>query len=620
VSRDQSKGALALALAAATLTACATPVGVERADVRAVHQALTANALSAGRPSAPTVQVLHRLGLFDRFERAPDATLAELHRGLAPTGDEDRLFALAELSFLRGEDSSERSHLLAAAAYAYAFLFPGDDGTPPGPFDPRLRLASDLYNRALTGGMAAPDRTEVVLEEGTFELPFGSLEIVRASPVFRWVGYELASFVPAANFEVRGLRNRYRQRGIGAPLAASLASQFADGDPPPGHARIPVHLKVPTTALLRFESPRARLAKGRLRATLELHSPDDSRGVSIDGREVPLEFETTSALALGLEGAPVWDFELAGFRSGDFQLFGPDRLQDGLVMLHPYRPGRIPVVLVHGTASSPARWAELLNELENDPRIWERFQLWLFLYNTGNPVALSGALLREALIGALSELDPEGQDPALQRMVVIGHSQGGLLTKLTSVESGNRFWENLSEIPISELELEPATRELLQRSLFVEPLPFVRRLVFVCTPHRGSYLTVTRFVGLQPARWVAGLVELPGYFASTAVDLVALNEDRKLRRNLERIPNSIDNMTPGDPFLETLASLPIAPGVAAHSIMKASPRSWSCAPGTPRRRTPRRSRRCGASCSSTRPGRERKALAGGISCIISACD
>jgi hypothetical protein len=462
VSRDQSKGALALALAAATLTACATPVGVERADVRAVHQALTANALSAGRPSAPTVQVLHRLGLFDRFERAPDATLAELHRGLAPTGDEDRLFALAELSFLRGEDSSERSHLLAAAAYAYAFLFPGDDGTPPGPFDPRLRLASDLYNRALTGGMAAPDRTEVVLEEGTFELPFGSLEIVRASPVFRWVGYELASFVPAANFEVRGLRNRYRQRGIGAPLAASLASQFADGDPPPGHARIPVHLKVPTTALLRFESPRARLAKGRLRATLELHSPDDSRGVSIDGREVPLEFETTSALALGLEGAPVWDFELAGFRSGDFQLFGPDRLQDGLVMLHPYRPGRIPVVLVHGTASSPARWAELLNELENDPRIWERFQLWLFLYNTGNPVALSGALLREALIGALSELDPEGQDPALQRMVVIGHSQGGLLTKLTSVESGNRFWENLSEIPISELELEPATRELLR--------------------------------------------------------------------------------------------------------------------------------------------------------------
>ncbi len=180
-------------------------------------------------------------------------------------------------------------------------------------------------------------------------------------------------------------------------------------------------------------------------------------------------------------------------------------------------------------------------------------------------MALSGALLREALVAALLELDPEGQDPALQRMVVIGHSQGGLLAKLTAVESGNRFWENVSETPISELE--PETRQLLQRALIVEPLPFVRRLVFISTPHRGSYLTVMRFAGLQPARWVAALVQLPGSLASTAVDLVALSEDRKLRRDFERIPNSVDNMTPGDPFLETLASLPVAPWVATHSII-----------------------------------------------------
>ena len=38
-------------------------------------------------------------------------------------------------------------------------------------------------------------------------------------------------------------------------------------------------------------------------------------------------------------------------------------------MLHPHKTGRIPVVLVHGTASSPARWAELVNELENDPQL-----------------------------------------------------------------------------------------------------------------------------------------------------------------------------------------------------------------------------------------------------------
>ncbi len=564
---SRAGGLLALAFAAGALTACATPVGVKRVDVQTVHHELTANVLSAGTPSAPTVQVLHRLGLFDRFDDEPDAVLAELHRGLAPTGDEDRLFALAELSFLRGEKTLERARLLAAAAYAYAFLFPGEEGTPPGSFDPRLRLASDLYNRALTGGLSTPDLEGVALEEGSFELPFGSLEIARASPVFAWAGYELVSFVSAADLQVRGLRNRYRQRGIGAPLAATISSEFADAEPPPGHDRIPARLKVPVTVLLRFESPRSGLAEGRLRATLELYSLDDARRVSIDGREVPLEFETTSSLALGLEGAPIWDFETAGFRSGDFRLFNLDRHQDGLMMLHPYRPGRIPVVLVHGTASSPARWAELVNELENDPRIWERFQIWLFIYNTGNPVSLSGGLLREALVDTLAELDPEGRDPALQRMVVAGHSQGGLLTKLTAVESGNRFWENVSETPIDELELKPETRELLESSLFFEPLPFVQRLVFISTPHGGSYLTAVRFAGLQPARWVAGLVQLPGYLAGAAVDLVALNRDRKLMRSFERIPTSIDNMTPGNPFLQALASLPVAPGVAAHSII-----------------------------------------------------
>ena len=116
-------------------------------------------------------------------------------------------------------------------------------------------------------------------------------------------------------------------------------------------------------------------------------------------------------------------------------------------MLQPYRPGKIPVVLVHGTASSPARWAELINELGGDPRIREQFQIWVFLYDTGNPIGYSAGRLRAALTATVQELDPEGKDPALRRMVVIGHSQGGLLTKLTAIDSGTRFWDRISTKP-----------------------------------------------------------------------------------------------------------------------------------------------------------------------------
>jgi hypothetical protein len=119
---------------------------------------------------------------------------------------------------------------------------------------------------------------------------------------------------------------------------------------------------------------------------LEFYTPDAARSLNIEGVDVPIEYETTSALALTLEGAPIWDFEIAGFRSGDFAIGAQKLLREGLFMMRPHRTGRIPVVLVHGTASSPARWAELVNELENDPRFWENFEIWLFMYNTGNPI------------------------------------------------------------------------------------------------------------------------------------------------------------------------------------------------------------------------------------------
>ena len=107
--------------------------------------------------------------------------------------------------------------------------------------------------------------------------------------------------------------------------------------------------------------------------------------MDVAGRKLPLELEPTATLAYMLEGAPVWDTEFAGFLSpAQRRSFG-----DGLGMLNPYRPGRIPVVLIHGTASSPARWAEMVNELQNDPVLRERVQFWLFTYNTSHPILLS---------------------------------------------------------------------------------------------------------------------------------------------------------------------------------------------------------------------------------------
>lgn len=544
-----------------TALACAAPVGVERIDPQEVHRELTSNVLSRGVPSAFSQQVLTRLGLAAEYQRAPEETLQSLHAGLAPTGDEGRLFALAELSFHHAEREGIRRWYAASAVYAWAFLFPGDAGEPPLRSDPRTRLAFNLYNRALTAGMAEWREGRLVPGVAGVELPFGRITLETPPEGLTWAGWRLNRFVPAAEFSVRGLSNRYRRSGIGAPLTADFRALEAEDEDSASRADRWVGDSgiVPLTVVVRLPDARRRLLSGDLVGELRVYAGDVSETIEIDGGEVPLEFEVSSAVAYALSEKELWDFSLRGFFSGGYQL---EDAEHRLRMLNPWIPGRVPVVLVHGTASNPGTWAELVNELLNDSRLTHRIQLWLFQYNTGNPILYSAGILREQLTEAVAELDPNGRDPALREMVVIGHSQGGLLTRVIATESGSAFWDHIFDRPPDELGLDPDTLAILERTLLVEPLPFVERVVFVSTPHRGSYLAAFRLANI-----VSSLVRLPTRLVGMSVQLMTLDSDALALRRLQRIPTSVDNMRPGAGFLEVLDTLPIAPGIEAHSII-----------------------------------------------------
>jgi len=538
-------------------SACTTPIGVNYVDPAAAYHSLSANAISASRPSSFSARELMNRSLYQLFDDDPEKALAELHASLAPEGDEDSIFALAELSFLHGQNSGKRAYYLASAVYAYSFILPGKRGTQPKGIDPRLRWAADLYNQSLTQAAKSEAGSYAIPMGGTFKLPFGEIAVDFDERDLIWSGFRLKDFVPAADLEIRGLRNRYRTPGIGAALAASI--EPIEGATDKRSMRIPPRLKLPVTVFLRLNDPRAALPSGKLSGKLEFYTQDSARTVKIEGLDVPIEYETSSALALTLEGAPVWDFEIAGFRSGDFTIAGAN-LREGLFMFQPHKTGRVPVVLVHGTASSPARWAELVNELHNDHKFWENYEIWLFMYNTGNPVAYSAMLLREALVRAVKDLDPNGIDRGLQHMVVIGHSQGGLLTKMTAIDSGTNLWP--FKVPPEELDLDPEDRDLLTKSLLLKPLPFVRRVVFIATPHRGSYQALGLLGNL--ASW---LVNMPGRFTKLSLQVLTLQTKGLLLNPMTGVPTSIDNMNPNNRFIRALSELPIADGVAAHSIV-----------------------------------------------------
>jgi hypothetical protein len=133
---------------------------------------------------------------------------------------------------------------------------------------------------------------------------------------------------------------------------------------------------------------------------------------------------------------------------------------------------------------------------------------------------------------------------------------------MTVVDSGSRFWDARVKVPFDQAKLDPDTRDLLRRALFVKPLPFVTRVIFIATPHRGSYMA-SNFV----VKFMNKFLSLPGGLVKMAAQLEKLRQPGVLGGNPITIPTALDNMDASNPFVQTLSGLPIAEGVHAHSII-----------------------------------------------------
>ena len=267
--------------------ACATPIGVTHVDTQSMYHTLTANVLSADRPSPYSEQLLRRLGIDERFAEDPELVLAAL-RGPGTGLSREYLFVLSELSFYHAVKSQKPEYFLASAIYAYAFAVGPGDGTRVEPIDPRLRLAANLYNLGLAQGFASGgEEAGVAFEPGSRPLPFGQIEISVDDKTLLWSGYRMVRFVSLGEFKVRGFLNRYRQAGIGAPLAAELAPASEGPQAAEARKRILPQLKVPVTAVLRIKDVSEGIATGDLKGRIEVYAADSASTVEIGGRSVP---------------------------------------------------------------------------------------------------------------------------------------------------------------------------------------------------------------------------------------------------------------------------------------------------------------------------------------------
>ncbi|MFL6589966.1 MAG: esterase/lipase family protein [Chthoniobacterales bacterium] len=283
-------------------------------------------------------------------------------------------------------------------------------------------------------------------------------------------------------------------------------------------------------------------------ATLALHDPATISTAKIGRISRPLAADFTASIGYFHPSASPLLMGLRGV------LGIGDRIDKaGLYFLEPYDRDRIPVVFVHGLASTPFTWMETINALQINPRIREHYQFWVFAYPTGNPILYSALTLREELARA-DKLYP-GHRP----YVLVGHSMGGMISRMQAINVTRSAWEADFGDTAKSIFARNSSTSPVERAMIFQANLRIARLVFVCTPHKGSKLAVG---GL--GRWAISLIRLPFTIAKTITDSITTEELHALTGG-DRLPTSVAGLSPNNPALKVVNRIPIK--VPFHSII-----------------------------------------------------
>jgi pimeloyl-ACP methyl ester carboxylesterase len=564
----------ALFLAALFTPGCAQQRYITRRDKPGGYFGSSLNLIARKdpEPTPRTLQLLRRYDLVSAREKNPEIALVRLQQEIETDPSPDKICSFAELAYLEGQRLEARKKpkdaldaYATSVAHAYWFLLDPHLDRFRNPYDPQFRRACDLYNDSLAAAMRLvikqnklrPGETQII-QTGKKQF---QVDVVLRGP---WHAEDIDRLEFVAEYQLEGgLSNQYHTYGLGVPL---IAVRTSHKDESPAERFYPPGLCFPVTAFLRVqEQTREQAGANVHRCTLELYDPLFSSDIAVCNRLVPLETDLTTPLAYFLDN-PV-------FRENESQLatlglLRPNQTQGikGLYMVEPFDPNRIPVVMVHGLWSSPTTWMEMFNDLRAFPEIRSRFQFWFFLYPTGQPFWVSAAKLRDTLAEVRQTLDPQFRNPNLDQLVLVGHSMGGLVSMLQTLESGDQFWRLLSNRPIEELRATPEETAKLAKSFYFHPNVSVKRVVTIGTPHRGS-----EFASDAVRELSRRVIRLPEMMLELGTKLSLTNPGYFNNKDL-LTTTSIDSLSPECPIFDVMLAAPRAEWTRYHNIIGVVPK------------------------------------------------
>jgi pimeloyl-ACP methyl ester carboxylesterase len=311
---------------------------------------------------------------------------------------------------------------------------------------------------------------------------------------------------------------------------------------------------------LRFAPPRVYTAvtavalfTGR-KCEIEFMDPLAAETVNFVDRTLPSHADFTAPIALGLSREHP---EKIGFAA----MIDPEEFAHTvrLIQVQPYDANKIPVVLVHGLQDTPVAWVPMVNALWADPVVRRNYQVCVFSYPSGYPFQYSALLLRREL-EAFDRTFPHHRP-----IVLIGHSMGGIMCRLMITGSGgDKLWRYFFGKPPAQTRLSPETKALVEEGLIFKPRRDVARVIFISTPHRGSVLAQNSIgrIGSSLIRKSVRVMNAGREILQASV----VQEDPTILK-LNRLPNSIDTLSPNDPFVKEMNTLPMTKRIPYHSII-----------------------------------------------------
>jgi len=139
---------------------------------------------------------------------------------------------------------------------------------------------------------------------------------------------------------------------------------------------------------------------------------------------------------------------------------------------------------------------------------------------------------------------------------------GGVLSHMLVADFGDLLWNEISDIPLDEFNIDSEAKQKLVDLAYFEPDEGITRVVYMSAPHLGANMAKASF-----SVWASDLATLPTNLVQQTTAILTPNLTGHLKLHIGKKITAIQSLRPDSPTALALAKAPYKKGVIYHSII-----------------------------------------------------